>query len=29
MKIDFKLDERANQLILTGAYWLERGVDEI
>jgi hypothetical protein len=29
MKIDFKLDERANQLILTGAYWPERRVDEI
>jgi hypothetical protein len=29
MKIEFELDEKANQLTLTGAYWPERGMDEI
>jgi hypothetical protein len=29
MKIEFELDEKASQLILTGAYWPERGMDEI
>lgn len=29
MKIRFEMNENANQLILTGAYWPERGMDEI
>lgn len=29
MKVDFFIDKRNNQLILTGPSWPERGVDEI
>jgi hypothetical protein len=29
MKIEFHIDEKANQLKLIGAYWPERGMDEI
>jgi len=29
MKIKFELNPDTNQLILTGAYWPERGMDEI
>jgi hypothetical protein len=29
MKIEFEIDKKTNQLKLTGAYWPERGMDEI